>query len=447
MIRPDALRSERPYGPWGCRGGDVWQVMVAAESGDVQALQGLLERDPNLYRAEYWYTQPLHFAVREGHLQAARVLLDAGADPGATRLGGDDLVTTARDRGHEEVARLLEDVRGRRQPADAAVTAAELPIHTAAAAGDVERVRALLDAEPELVHCGDRAGRLPLFLAVNAGAREVVELLLERGTDPNRPQGAEAPQGAALHAASGAGDRPLVELLLAHGADPNATIDSAGSATYAARTPELRQLLMSRGGTLDAYDLIWLDEDDEAVRRVKEDPAAAAAGCGGALAAACKLGKRDLVVQLLGAGARVAPVVTECRSYLWCDPDLLTLLLQSGMDPDLPDWLRATPLHDLCGRDGRGRPRPYREAIAKLLLDHGATIDARDEDYRSTPLAWAARNALPEMVELLLARGATVNNPGDEPWATPLAWATRRGHDRIAEILRRAEPTRAGRRR
>ena len=68
-------------------------------------------------------------------------------------------------------------------------------------------------------------------------------------------------------------------------------------------------------------------------------------------------------------------------------------------------------------------------------------ISARDEHYRSTPLAWAARSDLPDMVELLLARGAPTRLPDDEPWATPLAWATRRGHARIADILRRAGAT------
>jgi ankyrin repeat protein len=117
---------------------------------------------------------------------------------------------------------------------------------------------------------------------------------------------------------------------------------------------------------------------------------------------------------------------------------MLRLLLAGGMDPNLPNWLRTTPLHDLCSRDSRGRPRPHRVDCAKVLLDGGATISAKDEDYRSTPLAWAARHDLPDMVDLLLARGATTNLADDEPWATPLAWATRRGHDRIAEILRAA---------
>jgi len=143
-------------------------------------------------------------------------------------------------------------------------------------------------------------------------------------------------------------------------------------------------------------------------------------------------------VRLLDAGARVPPVLTPCRSYLLSDPAMLRLLLASGMNPDLPNWQRATPLHDLCGRDSRGRSQPLRKDCAVILLDAGATISAREEDYRSTPLAWAARNDLPDVVELLLARGAPTNLPDDAPWATPLAWATRRGHAPIVEILRRA---------
>jgi ankyrin repeat protein len=123
------------------------------------------------------------------------------------------------------------------------------------------------------------------------------------------------------------------------------------------------------------------------------------------------------------------------------DPALLRLLLARGMDPNLPNWKAATPLHDLCGRDGRWIPREHRVECATILLDHGATISARDEDYRSTPLGWAARNGLADMVTLLLSRGAPTNLPDDPSWATPLAWATRRGHRSIVEQLRAAGAT------
>ena len=89
----------------------------------------------------------------------------------------------------------------------------------------------------------------------------------------------------------------------------------------------------------------------------------------------------------------------------------------------------------------RGRPLSPRVECAGILLDAGANISARDEEYRSTPLAWAARNDPPDMVELLLAHGASTSLADDEPWATPLAWSTRRGHERIVEMLRAAGAT------
>src|SRR6266571_5061723 len=114
MIQPPELASEAPFGSWSSRGCDVWDAICAAVAGDAEALRRLLGRDPNLYRAGYWYTQPIHFAVREGHLEAVRVLLEAGADPAAVALSGESLITVARDRGHEAVARLLEEVRAER---------------------------------------------------------------------------------------------------------------------------------------------------------------------------------------------------------------------------------------------------------------------------------------------------------------------------------------------
>jgi Ankyrin repeats (many copies)/Ankyrin repeat len=44
-------------------------------------------------------------------------------------------------------------------------------------------------------------------------------------------------------------------------------------------------------------------------------------------------------------------------------------------------------------------------AVAALLLDHGARIDARDDDHNSTPAQWRIRES-PEVARFLLERGA-----------------------------------------
>jgi ankyrin repeat protein len=204
---------------------------------------------------------------------------------------------------------------------------------------------------------------------------------------------------------------------------------------YAAKTPEIRELLKAHGGTLDPYDLVWMDQDDEVMRRITEDPKSAELGCGGVFTAVCTKGKRDLLKRLLDAGIRVPPVVTGCQSYLLEQPDMLRALLDHGMNPDTCNWQRQTMLHMTC----RSHETPSNELeAAKILLDSGATISAKDEDLSSTPLAWAARNNNVEMVKLLLSRGAPTNLPDDKPWATPLAWARRGGHKEVVDILRTA---------
>jgi ankyrin repeat protein len=127
-------------------------------------------------------------------------------------------------------------------------------------------------------------------------------------------------------------------------------------------------------------------------------------------------------------------VLTGCQGYLLEHPDMLRMLLVSGMSADLMNWQHQTLLHHTCcGRDDMHR----RLEVAGILLDGGADIAARDDEFASTPLAWAARANAVEMVEFLLARGAPVNRPDDEPWATPLVWAERRGNAEVAAILRR----------
>ncbi len=58
----------------------VWEVLTAANSGDSASMRRLLDRDPSLSRKGYFYTPPIHFAVREGHLEIVEMLLAAGAD-------------------------------------------------------------------------------------------------------------------------------------------------------------------------------------------------------------------------------------------------------------------------------------------------------------------------------------------------------------------------------
>ena len=529
----DPLWRDNP-GSWGCEPADIWSMLRAALEGDLARVRALEAGEPNLIRAEYWYTQPLHFAVREGHADVVRTLLELGADPSYRRYAHEPLATVARDRGHEDIARIIEDARaavglggdphevhiaatagdvdrlralidgdhslldrgddegftslhwaveagqaecatfllelgappdaiqagggGNRpdawyrpaglRPIDLALKrddfdmvrmllagGAELTIDVAAAMGDADAVRQILDSDPGAVRAlGDEAGR-PMGEAARRGHTDVIVVLLARGVDPNRRDGRDAPRGKALWHAAQRGDGEMARMLLEAGADPNAGIESSGTAAWMAKKPELRRMFEEHGGCVDASGHL-LDGNDEAVLAMAdEDPDAVSThGCGGIFTMAVSFKRRDLLQPLLDRGVRVPDVVTGCRTYLWNTPDMTRVLLEHGMNPNLPNWQRVTPLHDICSRGGRGRPDANRHELLDLFLEFGADINAMDEEYRSTPLGWAARSGLPDMVELLLARGADANLSG-ESWATPLEWAQRRGYKDIGALL------------
>src|SRR5262245_55963729 len=102
MLQPDELDSAQ------------WNTLVAASTGDVATLRAHLDADPTLSQAAYWYTTAIHFAVREGHPDAVRLLLDAGAHPEANGVHDCSLIEMARERGHGRIAEMLESERDRR---------------------------------------------------------------------------------------------------------------------------------------------------------------------------------------------------------------------------------------------------------------------------------------------------------------------------------------------
>ena len=147
MIKPPELES--------ASGRDTWSAITAAETGDTETLRGLLRRDPDLSRAEYFYTHPIHFAVRSGHFEAVQLLLNEDLDPEWNSFHDGSLIEMARDRGHEYIARILEQARGQRGRIS---PGPDHPIHQAAKTGNVERVRELLNADPSLPDRGDKFG-------------------------------------------------------------------------------------------------------------------------------------------------------------------------------------------------------------------------------------------------------------------------------------------------
>jgi hypothetical protein len=203
-------------------------------------------------------------------------------------------------------------------------------------------------------------------------------------------------------------DAGLAELLRRHGGRQQqpSDRDRVGKLVEQGKMEEAERLLRA--------NLHWIHDDE--------------AGWGdGILAGPAGEGRHDVIAMLLRLGARVPPVSKWAPYYYFKHEATAAFLLENGMDPDHMNWHRFTLLHHMAA-EGEVRK-------ATLLLDHGADIDAIDDEYRSTALGVAARRGQDAMVKLLLAREADPVAAGAS-WAVPLAWAERRGHSRIVEMLR-----------
>ena len=100
MVQPESLKSE-VYQPWSRgRGVEVWAMLCASITGDLETIKNLVAHDPGLIECEYEYFNPIHFAVRENQRAVVDFLLENGAN--AAYEAGDSLVGTARERGYTE---------------------------------------------------------------------------------------------------------------------------------------------------------------------------------------------------------------------------------------------------------------------------------------------------------------------------------------------------------
>lgn len=225
---------------------------------------------------------PLAFAAANGKLDAARMLLERGAVPGPRDSAGRTPVEIARERGHAELADLLEAWETgapRRRSSSGEVEApvadlllaacldwrtsgsmrevrardagrmlerepglAHAILHASVACGELDEVRRLLDERPEAVSeiGGPRhwppilylcAARLPVPAALERSV-EMLRLLLDRGADANAFYlgGNADVHYTALTCVLGRGEelapmhpraREMAALLLERGADPH----------------------------------------------------------------------------------------------------------------------------------------------------------------------------------------------------------------------------------
>ena len=466
MLQPAALTSDRKLLWSPGRGTDVWALIQACASGDLETVQALIERDPSLARSHYDYRKPLYFAVRENRVDVVRFLLEHDRNP--LDLWVDDgPLEIARDRGYTQMERLLTHTLEARFNASPKGE----PVASALRDRDLERMRELLDAQPDLLAAGDSRSSQPIHWATMTRQLEAIDELLRRGADidARRMDGARP-----VHLTNGdyfyrgwrdvAREWPVTpKQVMAHLRARGAFIDLP-TACHTGDIERVRELLgqdpslanrigehegyylgagapLSNAAAAGRIDIVQVLLDHGADPNLPEEQFAPK---GRALYSAVYHGHYDIAKLLLERGAFPNPPVESSGDALWVsqewrpDARMEQLLLSYGAtptkghagedwSPQTHDWLGISPLHE-AARKGEVRE-------AKALLDAGADLTARDDHLRSTPLAWAAKFGQLDMVKFLLERGAPRSLPDDPPWGTPRAWALKRGHDDVARLL------------
>ena len=533
LIRPFELQPEQPKWLNRWLPEDVWNLLIAAWTGDVDSVRNLLSKDPTLVHANYWYTSPLRIAAREGHELVVKELLRYKSiwdeDPIDNR---DNVAQIALDHGHSDLALYLRNQNASLATQDQAIhlavqqreydkvktilnddssnvdligSRAKTPLHfavenedismiellvekgakvdqiaysshdrlgtygfrpvasalwfhgfwrqrnnyevvdyliskgasytlpIAAARGDLQRVEVLLNRQNKDPDYAEPCGKRALSAAAERNHLEIVERLLQHNANPNLPEGPYCPNGYALWSAARFGHTNVVNLLLDHGADPNAQVDSSGSPIEATNDSEIRELLSQRGGRISIIAHFHnknIDYVEEFLDKHPDQLTETEIAQG--FAAGVRNSDTRLVNLLLNRGFRVPSSLSICQTYLWYDLDLAELLLKHGMDPNLPNWQRVTPLHHMAGQGN--------VPAAKLFLKFGADPLLVDLEYRTTPLGWAAREGQTDFVNFLLSHDSELKTAcpadADEQFTTPLFWASKRGHQNIVELLR-----------
>jgi RNA polymerase sigma factor (sigma-70 family) len=337
-----------------------------------------------------------------------------------------------------------------------------------------------------------------LFKATVQGEMAVVKTLLTKEPALAKATGpAETPlwgaEASALHMAVMHGRKDIIDLLLAHGADINEKDKKYGftalhhAVDLADFLPDYAALgmvdfLIARGAKPDIFVHLWLGDGEGVKASLEKDPASVNAIGPNRATPLCYARSVEMAQLLLDHGADIYLKLEEGAGFTtplrWSThhPKVLRFLLgQAGVENDIflasvlgdtaqvatalksnPSLASARTGHDhvlepdltalhIAAQFGH-------TDIAKLLLDHGADINAKAPAVKNmTPLhlaIWRGRKQeleslseiaqsaspgalrlLPEMPRLLLDHGADINARDSEKNLTPLGWAEAKHED------------------
>jgi ankyrin repeat protein len=403
-------------------------MQLASLHGSAQMMKKLLDAGAEANERGVHGETPLMFAARNGNLEALKLLLQRGADVNAKEaLRATTALMWAVEQKHTDAVKLLIE-----HGADVSVaSSADSKGGTAYLAPTIQgradqektfrRVRDTTTSDAEAIAAAfgvpknNKGGGLtPLVLAAREDALDCVKLLLEAHADVNQTT---RYGWTALLTAVQNKHYQLAAYLLDHGANPNIANNGGWTPLYIAvdnrnieggdypvRQPDMDhldfiRLLLKRGAKVNAricgvestpqrckgdstetrtiFTMQWLYEDgatpflraaqsgDVTVMKLLlehgADPKVATANGDTALMVAAGIGWVDGV------------------TFEWSEAENLEavkMCLDLGIDPNIADGDGRTALH--------GAAHKGRNDVIRLLVEHGAKLDARDKGSRDT---------------------------------------------------------------
>jgi ankyrin repeat protein/L-ascorbate metabolism protein UlaG (beta-lactamase superfamily) len=430
-------------------------IYIAVSSGDLASIKALIKQDPGLLNAKNSGAMtPLNFAAEQNQYEAAKLLLDMGADPtlgdnensrpihlaavsGSVSIAelllskGIDIdsrdindmtpLLFAASRGKLEMVQFLIS-RGANVKAttingfsslqmaaisgnldlvkmlvsnDASINARTdlgfTPLHSAASFGRTEVVKYLVDKGAD-INAENQEGDQPLTLCRNLNCMDAVKYLISKGADVKHKNN----EGfTALHNVAGRGTIPLAQLLLDNGADINAA-SSAGwvpltCCGWAENSGEISRFLILSGA----------DVNPNPCRNNKE------CTCGTnfftPLHAACQWNRFDMMKALVDNGAKVnilngnglTPLILAIESG---NIESVKYLVDNGAFLNIPEKTQGCSELHLAVAMGYGD-------IVDFLVEKGSFLDAKDFNGK-TPLDYAFYYGQEKIGYDLLAAGA-----------------------------------------
>ncbi|WP_341817238.1 ankyrin repeat domain-containing protein [Wolbachia endosymbiont (group A) of Agelastica alni] len=396
----------------------------------------------------------LHYAASAGELDAAKTLVEKGANIGAKNKDGKNPLDVANTYRKSKVVNFL----GPKQ------SEYDRLLFAAVERGNVSEVTNLLNIGAN-IEARNAKNETPLCAASRIDKLDVLELLLSRNANVNVQ---DDDQRTPLHHAAYFGKG--VELILGKGANIEAKdINHWTSLHYAAWQGQLEaaKLLLDYGaiieaktnlgevplhisakfGRLDILRLLLIRSANIDAKNNDNETALKVANKFGQSNVADLLEKKkneygflfnaiqndDLnrVRGLLNEGANIESRDERDRTPLqyacWIGKlEIAKFLFDKGADIETRDSVYDTPLHDITYDTPReGFKDIDLKGITEFLLDRGADVNAKDKHGQTTLEAAKARNKL-DMVKLL--EGISINH-------TPLHYAAREGKLELIKFL------------